>query len=330
MDGRFCCRYTSFNLCSDSPSASRNFDLSHASKAVVTGANGLIGRELVDLLLQKGVAVTAIDKDPLHPGQVECIDLDLSAQVDLSPWLDYETTIYHLAASADVRRSVSDPRYDFANTLGSFFEILEAARKTGARVIFPSTASVFDPQAQLPLSECSAKAPSSPYAAAKLAGEAYAVAYHRAYGVDVRIARMFSVYGPRMERLAIHDIIRKLEQNSTRLSILGDGTQVRDYLHVRDAARGLVLIATKGLPGHDYNLASGIPVTLTELAREIATLMGCADVRIEPTGESFPGDTMKWYASVSKIQKLGFEPAITLDAGLRETIAAITSRPAVA
>ncbi len=303
--------------------------MSQASKAVVTGASGLIGRELVELLLRKGVAVTAIDKDPVQLRDVEWVELDLSARVDLSPWLDSETTIYHLAASADVRKSVSDPRHDFANTLGAFFEILEAARKTGASVIFPSTASVFDPQAPLPLSECSAKAPSSPYAAAKLAGEAYSVAYHRAYGVDVRIARMFSVYGPRMARLAIHDIIRKLEQDSTRVEILGDGTQVRDYLHVRDAACGLELIATKGLPGEDYNLASGIPVTLTELAQQIARLMGCGNAHIDPTGESFAGDTPKWYASVSKIRKIGFEPAITLDAGLVETIAAIRSRPMV-
>lgn len=300
-----------------------------ARKAVVTGASGLIGRELVELLLNNGVQVTAIDKVPVARRDVECVELDLSTNVDLTPWLDPETTVYHMAASADVRRSVSHPRHDFANTLCAFFEILEAARETGARVVFPSTASVFDPLAPLPLSECSAKLPSSPYAAAKLAGEAYCVAYHRAYGVDARIARMFSVYGPRMTRLAIHDIIRKLEHDPSRVEILGDGTQVRDYLHVRDAARGLEMIATTGLPGEDYNLGSGVPVTLTELTRKIAELMGCADVRIEPTGESFAGDTLKWYASVSKVRDIGFEPEISLEAGLVETIDAIRSRMTV-
>ena len=303
--------------------------MSQASKAVVTGASGLIGRELVDLLLRKGVAVTAIDKAPALISDVEFVELDLSVPGDLSSWLDSDTTIYHLAASADVRQSVAEPRHDFANTLYPFFEVLEAARKTGARVVFPSTASVFDPRATLPLNECSAKLPSSPYAAAKLACEAYSVAYHRAYGVDVRIARMFSVYGPSMTRLAIHDIIRKLERDPTRVEILGDGTQVRDYLHVRDAARGLEMIAARGAAGEDYNLASGVPVTLTELTREIAKQMGCGDVTIEPTGESFPGDTQKWYASISKIRSLGFEPTITLEAGLAETIDAVRSRPLV-
>ena len=304
--------------------------MSQARKAVVTGASGLIGRELVDVLRSNGVQVTAIDKVRVARTGVECVQLDLSRNVDLSPWLDPETTIYHMAASADVRKSVSDPRYDFDNTLCAFFEILEAARQTGARVVFPSTASVFDPQAPLPLSECSAKLPSSPYAAAKLAGEAYCVAYHRAYGVDARIARMFSVYGPRMTRLAIHDIIRKLERDPSRVEILGDGTQVRDYLHARDAARGLEMIATSGLPGEDYNLASGIPVTLAELTRKIAVLMGCGDAQISPTGESFAGDTLRWYASISKVRDIGFEPEIALDTGLVETIDAIRSRTTVA
>ena len=301
--------------------------MSQARKAVITGAGGLIGRELIDLLLKKGVEITAIDKDPTPVPGVEWIVRDLSSPSGLEQLLDADTTIYHLAASADVRKSVSDPRNDFNNTLCAFFEVLEAARTTGARVIFPSTASVFDPRAPLPLSESSAKAPSSPYAAAKLAGEAYCAAYHHAYGVDARIARMFSVYGPRMTRLAIHDIIRKLELDPSRVEILGDGLQVRDYLHVRDAARGLEIVATHGAPGADYNLASGIPVTLMELTRRIARLMQCEDVRIETTGQSFTGDTPRWYASISRIRGIGFAPEIMLEAGLAETIGALQSRP---
>jgi UDP-glucose 4-epimerase len=283
----------------------------------------------VNLLLDQGTDVVAIDKDaaPIHG--VEWVVSDLSAKSDITSRLDPETTVFHLAASADVRASVSDPRHDFNNTLCAFFEILEAARDSGAQVIFPSTASVFDPGAPMPLSETSPKLPSSPYGAAKLAGEAYCVAYHRAFGVDARIARMFSVYGPRMNRLAIHDIVRKLEADPARVEILGDGLQVRDYLHVRDAARGLIIIASRGKPGQDYNLASGIPVTLLELTRRIARLMSCESVRIEPTGESFSGDTPRWYASLDKIRAIGFEPSIDLDTGLAETISAILSRPAL-
>lgn len=304
--------------------------MSQLGKAVVTGASGLIGRELVQLLMADGIAVVAIDRDLPSVDGAQCAAVDLTQSSDFSEWLDDDTTIYHLAASADVRGSVAEPRYDFNNTLCAFFEVLEAARATGARVIFPSTASVFDPRAPLPLDESSAKVPSSPYAAAKLAGEAYCVAYHRAYGVDARVARMFSVYGPRMTRLAIHDIVRKLEADSSRIEIFGDGLQIRDYLHVRDAAHGLQVIASRGKPGEDYNLASGIPVTLMELTQKIAELMGCEDARIEPTGESFAGDTPRWYASLNKIRSIGFEPTIDFNAGLAETVRAIQARPVYA
>lgn len=291
-------------------------------KAVITGAGGLIGRSLTELLLKEGVDVVAIDKTPIDSAGVRAVELDLCKCGGISEWLDAGTIVYHLAASADVRASVSDPRQDFNANLRVSFEILESARETGARIVFPSTASVFDPRAPLPLDESAPKLPSSPYAAAKLAGEAYCFAYHRSYGLDVRIARMFSVYGPGMIRLAIHDIIRKLQRDPGEIEILGDGTQIRDYLHVRDAARGLVAIGTRGSSGEDYNLASGIPVTLMELTLTIARLMGCGDVSISPTGESFAGDTLKWYASISKIRAIGFEPAISLTEGLAETIAA--------
>ncbi|HUQ18819.1 MAG TPA: NAD-dependent epimerase/dehydratase family protein [Gemmatimonadaceae bacterium] len=304
--------------------------MSQLGKAVVTGASGLIGHELVQQLVERGVRVVAIDRDAPSVDGARCVSADLAKPSDLARWSDEDTTIYHLAASADVRGSVVDPRYDFSNTLSPFFEVLEVARETGARVIFPSTASVFDPSAPLPLVESAAKLPSSPYAAAKLAGEAYCAAYNRAYAVDVRIARMFSVYGPRMSRLAIHDIVRKFEMNSSCIEIFGDGTQVRDYLHVSDAARGLEIIASRGKPGEDYNLASGIPVTVMQLTQAISKLMGCNDARIEPTGESFPGDTPRWYASLDKIRSIGFEPAIDFETGLAETVRAIQARPVFA
>jgi nucleoside-diphosphate-sugar epimerase len=115
-----------------------------------------------------------------------------------------------------------------------------------------------------------------------------------------------------------------------RVEIFGDGSQVRDYLHVRDAARGLTIIANRGKPGEDYNLGSGIPVTLMALTRKIAELMQCDAVRIEPTGESLPGDTPRWYASIDKMRAIGFEPSVSFDAGLAETVGALQARPVFA
>jgi UDP-glucose 4-epimerase len=261
-----------------------------------------------------------VDKVPCAGVAAESVVLDVRAPGDLAPVLDGETTLFHLAACADIRFSVDHPREDFDNNVRGLFEVLEVARQRGSRVLFASTASVFSRDNPLPWVETGLPRPMSPYAAGKLAGEAYCYAYHRCYGVDVRVARLFNVYGTGMTRFAIYDLIRKVQADPTRLEILGDGNQVRDFLYVEDAIRGLETIAARGRPGEDYNLASGVPVRLLDLARTVATLMGHPGIMLAPTGRSFPGDTPRWYADISKIRELGFEPRISLEEGVRRTI----------
>ena len=287
--------------------------------AIVTGAAGFIGQRLVAHLLDAGWEVVAVDLRPSDG--VESLVLDVTVPGALTPLLDGEATVFHLAASADIRASVEDPRADFEVNVAGLFEVLESARHRQSRVIFLSTASIYDSDNPLPLKERDCPRPRSPYAAGKLAGEGYCSAYHRCYGMDVRVARLFNAYGAGMTRFVIHDLIRKIQRDPHTLSILGDALQVRDFLHVDDAARALVLIAERGAPGEDYNVASGIPVRVRDLALLIARLMGHPDIRLVATGQSFAGDTSRWYADISKIQALGFAPRVSLEEGLRRTIA---------
>jgi UDP-glucose 4-epimerase len=287
---------------------------------VVTGANGFIGRNLVAHLAASGWTVLAVDKVPCQGVAADSVVLDVRTPGGLAPLLDAETALFHLAACADIRFSVQHPREDFDNNVRGLFETLEAARQRSSRVVFASTASVFSHDNPLPWVETGLPRPMSPYAAGKLAGEAYCYAYHRCYGVDVRVARLFNVYGVGMIRFAIYDLIRKVQADPTRLEILGDGNQVRDFLYVEDAVRGLETIAVRGRSGEDYNLASGVPVRLLDLAVTVATLMGHPSITLAPTGRSFPGDTPRWYADISKIRELGFEPRISLEEGVRHTI----------
>src|SRR5258708_11271889 len=296
-------------------------------RAVVTGASGFIGSALVRDLAAAEWDVVAVDRKPPADARQPARLADVAQEGALAGLLDAHTVIFHMAASADVAASVANPRHDFDNTFRGVFEVLEAARESGSRVVFPSTASIFDASNALPLSERAFPRPTSPYAAGKLGGEAYCHAYHRSYGVDVRIARLFSVYGVGMFRFAIHDIVRKIQQNHQELTILGDGTQVRDYLFIDDAVRGLTMVATAGSSGEEYNVASGEPVRLLDLARLIAELMGFPNIRIRPTGRSFAGDTPRWYADISKARGLGFNPRVDLRSGLRKTIAWLAAHP---
>jgi len=296
-------------------------------RAVVTGASGFIGSALTAHLSGEGWDVVTVDRRPFADGRPPSRLADVAQEGALTDLLDAGTVIFHMAASADVAGSVANPRHDFDNTFRGVFEVLEAARHTGSRVVFPSTASIFDASNPLPLAERAFARPTSPYAAGKLGGEAYCHAYHRSFGVDVRIARLFSVYGVGMFRFAIHDIIRKIQQNHQELTILGDGLQVRDYLFIDDAVRGLTMVATEGAAGEEYNVASGIPVQLLDLARLIAELMGHPQIRIRTTGRSFAGDTARWYADITKVRVLGFEPRVDLRSGLLQTIAWLAARP---
>jgi UDP-glucose 4-epimerase len=289
-------------------------------RAVIIGAGGFIGRALVTLLRQMGTAVLAVGRRPLPELACPSSVLDVTSRGALDGILDSHTTVFYLAPKSSVPDSVADPRSNFLDGMCGLFEVLESARKANSQVIFPSTGSVFDPSNKSPLSEKALVRPTSPYAASKVAGEAYCAAYHRSFGLNVKVARIFSVYGVGMSRFAIHDIIHRLQSNPSDLTILGDGTQIRDYLYIDDAVRGLVCIAVHGEPGEDYNLASGVPVNIMDLARKIAILMQRPDVPIRTSGESFPGDVPRWFADISKIGKIGFAPAISLEDGLTKTI----------
>ena len=290
-------------------------------KAIVTGASGFIGQNLVRFLLAKHIPTIAIDLLPhAFPRECKTLILDVAQPGALDGLLDPDTTVFHLAARASVPGSVKNPKEDFHHTLYGLFELLESVRLLGGKVLFPSTASVFDPTNQLPLSERSYVRPTSPYGAAKVAGEAYAAAYHRCYGVDVRIARMFSVYGTGMNRFVIYDTFKKIVANPQQIEILGDGEQIRDYLFIDDVLEGIYTIMMNGQPGEDYNLASGIPVRIIDLVKMITTTMGHPDIQITTTGKSFAGDVLRWYADIRKISTIGFVPQVDLNDGLQRTI----------
>lgn len=291
------------------------------SRALVTGAGGFIGTSLITKLVREGVFVIAVGHRPFElPVSCRKEILDLSCPGALDPFLTDDTTIFHLAARASVPQSVEDPRLDFSINLANTFEVLESARTAKAKVIFPSTASIFDSTNPLPLSERGIVRPSSPYGASKAACEAYCFAYSHCYNVDIRIVRLFSVYGVGMKQFAIYDIIKKIEKTSAEISIVGDGSQIRDYLYIDDCIEGLITICQYGKSGEDYHLADGNPVTILELTKKIASLMGVPDIPIISSKENRRGDT-QWFSNVSKIRQLGFHPKTALQEGLVKTIA---------
>lgn len=316
---------------------------------LVTGGAGFIGSHLVNSLCAAGARVTVLDN--LQAGSwgnvcggrsaewtqrttdngLECVVGDVrdhAKVVELVKAIapDY---VFHMAANASVPGSVTDPQYDFESNAGGTFNVLDACRLTGSarKVVIASSGAVYGEPAVFPITEESDLAPISPYGASKLCAETVARSMMKVYGVPATIARIFNTYGPRMPRFVVLDFMRKLQANSTRLEILGNGRQVRDLNHVTDTVAGLMLLAESGAPGESYNMASGVSHTVTQVAENLLSILGVkGTTEISYTGESWPGDAQRWEVDISRAGALGYRPNTDLNTGLRDVIAWYESR----
>ena len=205
------------------------------------------------------------------------------------------------------------------NTIGTF-RFLEWARQANLEgAVFASSAAVYGEPGTGQIPEEAVLSPRSPYGAAKVAGEAYCRVFHLCYGIPVVTGRIFNTYGPGMRQFVLYDFVRKLQRDPTRLEILGDGQQVRDYSYIADTVAALRLLAERGAPGEAYNVASGMATRIRELAELVMAAMA-ARAEIVCTGESWPGDVGYWHADISKLRNLGFVPRVPLAEGVEETV----------
>jgi len=301
------------------------------SKSIlVTGGAGFIGSHLVETLVAAGARVAVIDN--LQAGLWSNLDAvasevrfvegdvrDYSALASLIRDTDPEYVI-HLAANASVPGSVDDPRYDFESNCGGTVALLDSLRMAGskAKVVIASSAAVYGEPGRFPITETFPLAPISPYGASKVCAEVEGAMWAKVYGTQVVVARLFNTYGPRMPRFVVFDFLQKLEADSGRLEILGDGKQVRDFNYVSDTVAGLLTLARVGVSGQAYNVASGVSHTVTDLAQLLLGILGLKDrTRIEYTGSSWVGDAQRWEVDVAKIHALGHSTDVDLEQGLR-------------
>ncbi|HXF71862.1 MAG TPA: NAD-dependent epimerase/dehydratase family protein, partial [Actinomycetota bacterium] len=251
-----------------------------ARHVLVTGGAGFIGSHLVDLLLERpDRRVTVLDRlsrggslanlerhadDPRFRfvrGDVDDAGLvdRLAAEAD---------AVIHAAAESHVDRSIDAPRgFLEANVLGTG-TVLEACRAHGRRMLMLSTDEVYGPNAPgaPPFEEDAPLRPRSPYAASKAAADLLCQAYHATYGTPVTIVRGTNAYGPRQIEKAVPTYaIAALEGRP--VPVYGRGEQRREWLHVRDWVRAVLLVLERGEPGVVYNVGGGEEVTNLELAR---------------------------------------------------------------
>ncbi len=293
---------------------------------VVTGGAGFIGSHIAWELV-KDNEVIVIDnlytgkKENVPPGAklIKADIRDYSAIAELINNADY---IFHEAAQVSVVESIRDPVFtEEVNVLGTL-NVLKALLEGHGKLIFASSAAVYGDNPNLPLKETERPRPLSPYGVTKATAEEYLRVYHELYGLPVVSLRYFNVFGPRQsfnQYAGVISIFINRALAGEPLVIFGDGKQTRDFIYVKDVVRANLLVAeSKRANGKVFNVATGRETTILELAMKIIEITGTTSSIV--FDKPRPGDIRRSVADISEIKKLGFEPAFSLEEGLKKTV----------
>jgi UDP-glucose 4-epimerase len=313
-------------------------------RALVTGGAGFIGSTLVDRLLAEGHAVDVIDD--LSTGTLANLagarnstDNDLSFhRLDIrSPEIvelisrRAPEVIFHLAAQADVRKSVSDPVFDADVNLIGTLRILEGARGAGTqRVVFAASGGTLygEPDvSELPLKESLPQHPLSPYGVSKKAALDYLIAYRELHSLEFAALALANVYGPRQDPHGEAGVVAIFAERLLRgqqITIFGDGEQTRDFVYVDDVVDGFVRAVTKG-GGLVCNIGTGQETSVNTLFREMAAQ---ADVEVEPEHKPLrAGELARNCLDPTRAGiQLGWSPWTELGTGTAATIDFVRTR----
>ena len=313
---------------------------------LVTGGAGFIGSNLVDALVADGRSVHVVDDlstgdagRVAPPARLHELDVRDGARLSALVREIAPDTIFHMAAQADVRRAVDEPGFDAAVNVIGTINVLEAARATGARVVFASTGGAAygeAPDIPVPTPESVEPRPLSQYGMSKVAGEGYCHVYGRLHGVEAVVLRLANVYGPRQDphgEAGVVAIFCNRILAGEAMTVFGDGEQTRDYVFVKDVARANALAATRPLPeaarldARAFNVGTGVETTVLELAEQLQRSAGREVGVVHAPAR--PGEQLRSAVSVDRAREmLGWEPQATLADGLAETFAWFAERRA--
>jgi UDP-glucose 4-epimerase len=297
-----------------------------STTSIVTGGAGFIGSHVVDLLLAEGSRVVVIDdlstgaaKNVASEAALEVVDITDAHAMNRVVNAVRPGSIFHLAAQSSVTVSVSDAPRDCAINVGGTLNVLEAATRHRACVVFASTGgALYGNDAPIPTPEAASPAPLAPYGASKWAGEAYVTTWSRAHGVPHAVCRLGNVYGPRQSPHGEAGVVAIFSYHLWRGSpptIFGFGHPTRDYVHVADVARAL--LAAAGKEGV-FNVATGVETTVMEVWR---TLSEVAERDVHPRMAPLRLGELERSCMDPGLarRRLGWETEVPLDEGLVRT-----------
>ena len=277
-------------------------------RCLVTGGAGFIGSNLVDRLVKLGHQVIVLDNlstgrlSNLHQlkNKIEFVNVDVTnSENSIDQYFENVDWVFHLAGLADIVPSIKNPYNYFQTNVKGTLNILEASKKIKIKkLIYAASASCYGVPEKYPTDEKSKIDPQYPYALTKFLGEQLVIHWAKVYHMPNISLRFFNAYGPRSRTTGAYGSVfsiflaQKLAEKS--LTIVGDGTQTRDFIHIFDLVDVMVKVAQNGKNGEVYNVASGQETSINS----IADIIGGNKVKIPKR----PGETDRSLADVSKIK----------------------------
>jgi len=298
--------------------------------AIVTGGAGFIGSHMVDVLLGRGYRVRVIDNlvggresNLAHHGNEPRLLLERRDVRELDPGdalFKDAALVFHFAGIGDIVPSIERPTDYMDTNVQGTVHVLECARAAKVeKLVYAASSSCYG-LAAVPTREDHPIAPEHPYALSKYMGEMAVLNWHRVYRLPANSIRIFNAYGPRVRTTgaygAVFGVFFKQKLAGKPFTVIGDGSQSRDFLFVTDVASAFLRAAETGLTGQIWNLGAGDPQSVNRLVE----LLEGPVVHIPKR----PGEPDCTWADIGKIQRdLGWKPVVPFDEGVRRMMADI-------
>lgn len=295
-------------------------------KIIVTGGSGFIGSHVVDELLKQNHEVKIYDVDAPRYGQVcEYVRGDVRDIERLTAHTKQAEIIYHLAAEANVNRFFESPLYSNEITASATLCVLEAARRGGvSRVILASTEWVYGSveeagDAQITEATPYAQNPDHLYTSSKIAAELFCKNYKRLYGVNYTIMRYGIPFGERARPETVTPIFLRKLLNNEAITIHGDGSQTRQFIYVKDLARGNVACAQQQAANEIFNINGTKKISVVQIVATLETILGKkAKISfVEDRKGNFKG---RFISSEKALTMLGWKPELEYDDAMRHYV----------
>ena len=300
------------------------------SVAVVTGGAGFIGSHMVDLLLERGFAVRVVDsliggrESNLahHTGNPDLATVwkDIRSLVPGDALFDGARFVFHFAGIGDIVPSIEQPMDYMSTNVQGTVHVLECARAAGVeKLVYASSSSCYG-LADVPTREDHPIDPQYPYALSKYQGEQAVFHWHKVYGLPANAVRIFNAYGTRVRTTgaygAVFGVFFKQKLAGKPFTVVGDGTQRRDFIYASDVARAFLAAADTKISGRYWNIGAGNPQSVNRLVELIG-----GPVQYIPKR---PGEPDCTWADITRItSELGWKPTVTFEDGVARMMAEI-------